>query len=106
MNSKLKVLHILNHSYPFSDGYAIRSFNIVNAQRKRGLEPIVLTSPKHEPRVLQNPETIEGTRYYRSKKLSKERPIVSNGYVICVILREIFKIYKEKTCYIPTVVNY
>jgi hypothetical protein len=44
----MKILHILNHSFPLLDGYASRSQNILNAQKNMGWTPNVLTSPKHE----------------------------------------------------------
>ena len=44
----LKILHILDHSLPLHSGYSFRSQAILRAQRKRGWEPVALTSPKHE----------------------------------------------------------
>lgn len=93
-HKKPRVLHILNHSYPYTDGYAIRSYNIINGQRRHGMDPVVLTSPKHEPQYDENPELIEGTRYYRIAPLNRGG-IFSNLYIICLILRNINKIYHE-----------
>ncbi|MGE0083149.1 MAG: TIGR04063 family PEP-CTERM/XrtA system glycosyltransferase [Desulfococcaceae bacterium] len=44
----MKILHILDHSLPLHSGYTFRSQNIFLAQRSRGWEPVILTSPKHE----------------------------------------------------------
>ena len=43
----LKILHILDHSLPVHSGYAFRSQAIFLAQKRRGWEPVILTSPKH-----------------------------------------------------------
>lgn len=60
----MRVLHILDHSLPYFSGYSFRSDYIVRAQRRQGLDPVVLTSPKHEEFQTQK-ETIEDTDYYR-----------------------------------------
>ena len=65
-----KVLHILNHSLPRTDGYAIRSANIVRFQRESGLEPVVLTSPAHLEGS-SDLDMIEGVRYYRTRRASR-----------------------------------
>ncbi len=44
----MKILHILDHSLPLHSGYTFRSQNIFLAQRARGWNPVILTSPKHE----------------------------------------------------------
>ena len=44
----MKVLHVLDHSLPEVDGYAIRSAHIVRHQTALGFEPVVLTSFRHE----------------------------------------------------------
>lgn len=94
MNSKLKILHILNHSYPHVGGYAIRSFNIINSQRQYGMDPIVLTSAKHELDYTENPEVFEGTTYYRIAQ--KSPPCIPfNLYVVYGLLRHIPPIYQE-----------
>lgn len=45
--NRLKVLHVLDHSLPNRSGYAMRSSAIVKFQRLSGINPIVLTSPRH-----------------------------------------------------------
>lgn len=61
----MKILHVLNHSVPHTDGYCIRSANIVRFQREIGLDPIVVTSPHQEPVPTEPREVIEGIPYYR-----------------------------------------
>jgi glycogen synthase len=96
MTTKLKILHLLNHSYPDVGGYAIRSFNIINSQRQYGLDPIVLTSPKHELEYPQNPERFEETLYYRTSRKSPPG-LPFNAYVVYALLRQIPSIYREHT---------
>jgi glycogen(starch) synthase len=91
----LKILHVLNHSYPYADGYAIRSFNIINAQRRYGMDPIVLTSSKHEPAFTENPEHFEGTTYYRT--LPQQPGLFpANLRVITELFRQITAIYQQQ----------
>jgi PEP-CTERM/exosortase A-associated glycosyltransferase len=61
----MKVLHVLDHSRPVMSGYSTRSGNIVDCQRALGLEPIVLTSPKHGRRE-SDAEVLEGVVHYRT----------------------------------------
>jgi PEP-CTERM/exosortase A-associated glycosyltransferase len=43
----MKVLHILDHYKPHFSGYVFRSSSILKYQQDFGIEPVVLTSPKH-----------------------------------------------------------
>lgn len=62
---KLKILHVLDHSVPLFSGYSFRSRSIIHAQRALGLNPVVLTSPKHAASA-DGVEEIEGIRYHRT----------------------------------------
>jgi len=42
----MKILHILDHYKPHFSGYVFRTSYILQYQRKLGLDPVVLTSPK------------------------------------------------------------
>lgn len=69
----MKILHILDHSLPLQSGYSFRSQNIFKAQRKRGWEPVIVTSPKHEESWQGHSgreEMIDGFRYYRTGTVS------------------------------------
>lgn len=61
----MRVLHVLDHSRPVMSGYSTRSWSIVHFQRELGLEPTVLTSPKHGASP-GSVEVIEGIRHHRS----------------------------------------
>ncbi len=72
----MKILHILDHSLPLQSGYAFRSRNILRSQKKAGLKPVALTSPKHEAswkRPVPAKEEIDGVVYHRSGAASRGR---------------------------------
>jgi PEP-CTERM/exosortase A-associated glycosyltransferase len=68
MPEKLTILHVFDHSLPHQDGYSTRSVEILSAQRRKGWEPIALTSPKHEVDCGDKgaiEERIKGFTFYR-----------------------------------------
>jgi len=72
----MKILHILDHSLPLHSGYTFPSQNIFREQRKRGWEPVVLTSPKHEQSWKGEwaaKEEFDGIPYYRTGLVRKGR---------------------------------
>lgn len=73
----MKILHILDHSLPLHSGYTFRSQSIFRAQKARGWEPVIITSPKHEQSWKgdwSDKEVINGFTYYRTGMVSR------NGY--------------------------
>ena len=52
----IRVLHVLDHSWPVLDGYSQRSRSIIAAQRSLGFRPAVVTSPLHN---LDDPASVE-----------------------------------------------
>lgn len=67
-NSVMKVLHVLDHSIPSYDGYSMRSQYIIENQKKIGITPIVVTSPKHKYQIQETVEEFNGITYYRTEK--------------------------------------
>jgi PEP-CTERM/exosortase A-associated glycosyltransferase len=61
----MKILHVLDHSRPVLSGYSTRSWSIVSFQRAVGLQPVVLTSPKH-PVAGPEQEVLDGITHYRT----------------------------------------
>jgi len=61
------VLHVLDHSWPVLSGYAIRSRNLISAQRRLGESVRVVTSPLHQ---LDDPASadavVDGVPYART----------------------------------------
>jgi glycogen synthase len=60
----MRVLHVLDHSLPYFSGYSFRSDYIIRMQQRLGLQPVVVTSPKHEDFTAAK-ETRDGIEYYR-----------------------------------------
>jgi len=75
MNQAMTVLHVLDHSVPLHSGYSYRSRSIVEFQRRLGLRPVVLTSPKHGSEV-DAVETIEGVCHHRTARERGRVPFV------------------------------
>lgn len=94
----MKILHILDHSLPLHSGYTFRSQNIFRAQRNRGWNPVILTSPKHEeswkgPR--QEKEEIGDFSYYRTGALSRTSfPVEVELRQMAALARRILKVAK------------
>jgi PEP-CTERM/exosortase A-associated glycosyltransferase len=87
----VKVLHILDHSLPLHSGYSFRSQSILVSQRKRGLTPVAITSPKHEEswkRDRVRYERIVGIPYYRTGTVSRSKLPVVTELRLMVLLRE------------------
>jgi PEP-CTERM/exosortase A-associated glycosyltransferase len=68
-----RVLHVLDHSLPLGSGYSYRSRSIVAAQKRLGLEPIVLTSPK-QGTDRDGCDLVDGVRHYRTGRTRGRLP--------------------------------
>lgn len=68
-----RVLHVLDHSLPLGSGYSYRSRSIVAAQKRLGLEPIVLTSPK-QGTDRDGCDLVDGIRHYRTGRTMGRLP--------------------------------
>jgi len=67
----MNILHVLDHSVPLFSGYSFRSRSIIHAQRALGLQPVVLTSPKHRSPT-DTTEEIDGIHYHRTASLGSD----------------------------------
>ncbi len=67
----MKILHVFDHSVPLQSGYASRSRNILENQRKLGWTTEQITSPKHMISSGSNldEEMIDGLHFYRTQVL-------------------------------------
>lgn len=97
----MKILHILDHSVPLHSGYTFRSRNLFSAQRNMGLDPVVLTSPKHEQSLgkpCPDMEMIDGMTYYRTGPVSPvSLPMVSEFDLMYRLYKRIIQVAaKEK----------
>jgi PEP-CTERM/exosortase A-associated glycosyltransferase len=97
----MKVLHVLDHSLPYFSGYSFRSDYIIRAQKRLGLHPVVVTSPKHEDFTSER-ETIDGVDFYRvrwpsisSSPTLQAVPLVRQMACVSVLAKEITRLAKE-----------
>ena len=95
----MKVLHILDHSVPIFSGYSFRSAAITGFQKKLGIDPVVLTSPKHGSRS-NDVEEIDGVRHYRTAILSDTStaylPFVKELRLMCRLKQRIAEVACEE----------
>jgi len=94
----MKILHILDHSLPLHSGYAFRSQNIFREQQKRGWQPLIVTSPKHEESwkgPWQAQEQINGFHYYRTGALNHNGiPLQAEARLIMSLSNRIERVVK------------
>ncbi|MDI6780502.1 MAG: glycosyltransferase [bacterium] len=99
----MKVLHVLNHSVPWNDGYAIRSKHIVDFQKKIRISPMVVTSPRHEPEISGMCEIFDDIPYYRTvfknsllERLQCKLPVFKEYVTISHIEKRIVEIVEKE----------
>ncbi|WP_053382114.1 TIGR04063 family PEP-CTERM/XrtA system glycosyltransferase [Nitrospira moscoviensis] len=89
----MRVLHVLDHSLPVQSGYAFRSEAVCIAQKRRGWEPIVVTSPKHYESwrgEWNQSEEIGGIRYYRARTVSSPAlPLLGEVRLMAALARRL-----------------
>ena len=94
----MKVLHVLDHSLPYFSGYSFRSDAILRAQQQLGVEPVAITSPKHED-FASEIETINGIAYHRTHwpPFSKFQavPMVKQVACLAALSKEIKRLATE-----------
>ncbi len=86
-----RILHVLDHSLPLGSGYSYRSRSIVTWQKRLGLDPVVVTSPKQGSAV-DSRDVIEGIPHYRTGQAGGRLPVVGEvrlmarlaGRILCV----------------------
>lgn len=61
----MRILHVLDHSLPVSDGYSFRSQAILREQRRLGWHTVQVTGPKHGGGQ-QGVEQVAGVEYTRT----------------------------------------
>jgi PEP-CTERM/exosortase A-associated glycosyltransferase len=97
----LRVLHVLDHSWPVHTGYSIRSLHLIAAQHRLGLRPQALTGPLQ---LVDDPKAadtiVEEVSYRRtpySGKFSRwaitgRRPILREAAVVRLIRERILEL--------------
>jgi PEP-CTERM/exosortase A-associated glycosyltransferase len=96
----MKILHILDHSLPLHSGYSFRSQSIFQAQRKRGWEPVIVTSPKHEESwkgSWAGHEELNTFSYYRTGPVSDNGlPLAGEIRLMATLGRRIEEVAKSE----------
>ncbi|MGH7415891.1 MAG: TIGR04063 family PEP-CTERM/XrtA system glycosyltransferase [Candidatus Rokuibacteriota bacterium] len=90
----MKVLHVLDHSLPVGSGYSYRSRSIVLFQKRLGLEPVVLTSPKHGG-ARDDREVLDGIPHYRTGPGGGRLPVVRELRLMVRLARRILQVARE-----------
>lgn len=94
----MRILHVFDHSIPLHSGYTFRSFQILNEQRKLGIETLQLTGIKHTA-PFKEKETVDGLEFYRTRSYSSilsKIPIINQWYVVKTLEKRIEEIVKTE----------
>ena len=85
----MRIIHVMDHSLPRSDGYSIRAKYLLEAQAAAGHEVTVLTSPSQgDAEGMQ----VDGVTYRRSAYSPWEAPLVAKGAKHLVFRRVIARV--------------
>jgi PEP-CTERM/exosortase A-associated glycosyltransferase len=102
----LRVLHVLDHSWPVHTGYSIRSLHLIAAQLRLGLRPRALTGPLQ---IVDDPEPVEtlveNITYSRTPysgkfsdwAISQRKPILREAAIVWLIRNRIIELTKNET---------
>jgi PEP-CTERM/exosortase A-associated glycosyltransferase len=91
----IRVLHVLDHSLPIASGYSYRSRSIVRFQRQLGIEPVVLTSPKHGSRRDER-VVLDGIPHYRTAPASGRLPFVRELRLMARVAARIARVARDE----------
>jgi PEP-CTERM/exosortase A-associated glycosyltransferase len=96
----IRVLHVLDHSWPVLSGYSVRSQGLIQGQRHIRFDPQVLTGPLHQldDHAAQS-AFIEGVLYRRTplpeglarRALERQWPIIREAAVVRLLRRQILE---------------
>jgi glycogen(starch) synthase len=94
----LRVLHVLDHSWPVHSGYTFRSLHLLAAQQYLGLRPQALTGPLQLADEPQAADTVkDGLAYWRTPyagsfsqwAIERRHPILREAMVVRLLRRRI-----------------
>jgi PEP-CTERM/exosortase A-associated glycosyltransferase len=101
----LRVLHVLDHSWPVHTGYSIRSLHLIAAQYRLGLRPQALTGPLQ---IIDDPSAtetvVENITYRRTPfrgkfsewAISRRRPILREAAIVRLIRNRILELLEHE----------
>ena len=97
MNSRprTRILHVLDHSLPIGSGYSYRSRSIVTVQKRLGLEPVVLTSPKHGSEF-DGRERVDGITHYRTGRAGGRVPFARELLLMVRLASRIIRVARAE----------
>jgi len=90
------VLHVFDHSFPKTDGYAFRSGEILRFLRKIGWRTEHVTSAKQGPTAAGR-EAAEGFEFYRTQPspLLRNVPVLNQYGIVSTLRRRLTRIVRE-----------
>lgn len=89
-----RILHVLDHSLPIGSGYSYRSRSIVTWQKRLGLDPVVVTSPKQGTTVDAR-EVVDGIPHYRTGRAGGRLPVVGELRLMARLAGRILRVARE-----------
>ena len=89
------MLHVLDHSLPIGSGYSYRSRSIVTAQKRLGLEPVVLTSPK-QGTERDGRELVDGIPHYRTGRTGGRLPFARELLLMLRLASRIIRVARAE----------
>ena len=90
-----RVLHVLDHSLPIGSGYSYRSRSIVAFQKRLGLAPVVLTSPKQGTEI-DGREVVDGIPHYRTRRTGGRVPFVRELQLMARLASRIVRVARAE----------
>jgi len=90
-----RVLHVLDHSLPIGSGYSYRSRSIVTFQKRLGLVPVVLTSPKQGTEA-DGREVVDGIPHYRTRRAGGRVPFVRELQLMARLASRILRVARAE----------
>ena len=90
-----RVLHVLDHSLPIASGYSYRSRSIVAGQKRLGLEPVVLTSPK-QGTERDGRELVDGIPHYRTGRIGGRLPFARELLLMLCLASRIIRVARAE----------
>jgi PEP-CTERM/exosortase A-associated glycosyltransferase len=100
----IRILHVLDHSWPVHSGYSIRSLHLIAAQKHLGLRPQALTGPLQ---LVDDPKAadtiVDGISYSRTPyaggfsewAIAGRRPVLREIEVVRLIRRRIIELVQK-----------
>jgi PEP-CTERM/exosortase A-associated glycosyltransferase len=92
---RTKILHVLDHSLPIGSGYSYRTRSIVTFQKRLGLEPVVLTSPK-QGTASDGLERVDGIAHYRTGQTGGRLPFARELLLMVRLASRIIRVARAE----------